>query len=151
MVLFESKCATRAQAVTQTGKHATMLTAALTRLPPAPPSPPLNRLSLAAQYHKQLTCLSGPSFAREVALGKPTSVTVASKDVVCAQRVQAIVSDRNFRIYTSDDVMGVELFGAVKNVLAIACGASDGFDFGLNARAALITRGLAEISRMAVK
>lgn len=104
-----------------------------------------------AQYHKHLACLSGPSFAREVALGKPTSVTVAAKDMQCAQKVQSIVSDLNFRIYTSDDVIGVELFGAVKNVLAIACGASDGFDFGLNARAALITRGLAEISRMAVK
>lgn len=103
------------------------------------------------QYHKHLACLSGPSFAREVALGKPTSVTVAAKDMACAQKVQAAVSDLNFRAYTSDDVMGLELFGAVKNVLAIACGASDGFDFGLNARAALITRGLAEISRMAVK
>lgn len=104
-----------------------------------------------AQYHKHLACLSGPSFAREVALGKPTSVTVAAKDLSCATNVQRMVSDLNFRVYTSDDVVGVECFGAVKNVLAIACGASDGFDFGLNARAALITRGLAEISRMAVK
>lgn len=108
-------------------------------------------LSYVPQYHKYLTCLSGPSFAKEVAQGKPTSVTVAAKDLSCAQKVQGIVSDLNFRIYTSDDVLGVEIFGAVKNVLAIACGASDGFDFGLNARAALITRGLAEISRMAVK
>ena len=84
-------------------------------------------------------------------MGKPTSVTVAAKNMRCAKAVQEMVSDLNFRIYTSDDVMGVELFGAVKNVLAIACGASDGFEFGLNARAALITRGLAEISRMAVK
>ncbi|CAN0052804.1 unnamed protein product [Ectocarpus sp. 12 AP-2014] len=106
---------------------------------------------LPGKYHKHLACLSGPSFAREVALGKPTSVTVAAKDMACASKVQEIVSDLNFRAYTSDDVMGLELFGAVKNVLAIACGASDGFEFGLNARAALITRGLAEISRMAVK
>lgn len=106
---------------------------------------------MTTKYHKHLACLSGPSFAREVALGKPTSVTVAAKDMSCARKVQEVVSDLNFRIYTSDDVMGVELFGAVKNVLAIACGASDGFEFGLNARAALITRGLAEISRMAVK
>ncbi|CAN0508900.1 unnamed protein product, partial [Discosporangium mesarthrocarpum] len=103
------------------------------------------------QYHKNLACLSGPSFAREVALCKPTSVTAAAKGLGCARRVQALVSDLNFRVYTSDDVIGVEVFGAVKNVLAIACGASDGLGFGLNARAALVTRGLAEIARMAVR
>ncbi|CAM9521668.1 unnamed protein product [Phaeothamnion confervicola] len=106
---------------------------------------------LPGKYHRSLACLSGPSFAREVAEGKPTSVTVAARSLDVARRVQRTISDRFFRAYVSDDVVGVELFGAVKNILAIACGASDGFEFGLNARAALITRGLAEISRLAVR
>ncbi|KAG5177968.1 glycerol-3-phosphate dehydrogenase [Tribonema minus] len=106
---------------------------------------------LPGKYHKFLACLSGPSFAREVALGKPTSVTVAARDLAVAQRVQMAISDKNFRVYTSNDIMGVEVFGAVKNVLAIACGSSDGLDFGLNARAALITRGMAEIARLAIR
>lgn len=89
--------------------------------------------------------LSGPSFAREVALGLPTAVTVASQDLAQAQGVATLFHSRAFRVYTSQDVTGVELGGAVKNVLAIAAGISDGLGFGANARAALITRGLHEI------
>ncbi len=92
--------------------------------------------------------LSGPSFAKEVARGLPTAVTVGSFSPVYAQRVAGLFHGQNFRVYTSDDVVGVELGGSVKNVLAIATGVSDGLGFGANARAALITRGLSEIMRL---
>lgn len=92
--------------------------------------------------------ISGPSFAREVALGLPTAVTVAAWDERFAHRVAVLLHGSNMRAYTSDDVIGVELGGAVKNVLAIAAGISDGLGFGANARAALITRGLAEMARL---
>lgn len=92
--------------------------------------------------------LSGPSFASEVARGVPTVVTVASQDLVCAQIVQQVFATPSFRVYTNDDVVGVELGGAVKNVIAIAAGIVDGLGLGLNTRAALITRGLAEIRRL---
>ncbi len=92
--------------------------------------------------------ISGPSFAREVALGLPTAVTVAALDVVHARRVAALLHGSNLRAYTSTDVIGVELGGAIKNVLAIAAGIADGLGFGANARAALITRGLAEMVRL---
>jgi glycerol-3-phosphate dehydrogenase (NAD(P)+) len=96
--------------------------------------------------------LSGPSFAREVATRLPTVVVAAARDVNLAREVQgAFFSDGTFRVYLSTDVVGVEIGGALKNVIAIAAGASDGMGFGHNARAALITRGLAEIARMAVK
>ncbi len=94
--------------------------------------------------------LSGPSFAREVAQRLPTAVTVASQDQEACSTIQKLVSCSYFRAYTSDDVIGVELGGAVKNVIAIAAGASDGLKLGDNARAGLITRGLAEISRLGV-
>lgn len=94
--------------------------------------------------------ISGPSFAREVARGLPTAVTVASGDAAHARRVAALLHGSNLRAYTSADVIGVELGGAVKNVLAIAAGIADGLGFGANARAALITRGLAEMARLAV-
>jgi len=90
----------------------------------------------------------GPSFAKEVALNQPTSVTCASLNESVAIKVQGFMSDKMFRVYVSDDLIGCELAGACKNVLAIACGASDGFGFGYDARAALITRGLAETSRL---
>jgi len=106
---------------------------------------------LPGKYHKQLCCISGPSFAKEVVAGLPTNVTCAAQDIQVAQRVQAAVSSRTFRVYTANDVIGAELCGAVKNVLAIACGASDGFGFGANSRAALITRGLEEMARLVVK
>lgn len=92
--------------------------------------------------------ISGPSFAREVARGLPTAVTVASLDPAHARRVAALLHGSNLRAYTSADVIGVELGGAVKNVLAIAAGIADGLGFGANARAALITRGLAEMVRL---
>lgn len=101
--------------------------------------------------HKQLTYLSGPSFAREVALGMPTAVSVAGIDAAITARVQHAFSTDRFRVYSTDDVVGVEVGGALKNVIAIAAGIADGLGFGSNTRAALITRGLAEIGRLALK
>ncbi|HUP18918.1 MAG TPA: NAD(P)H-dependent glycerol-3-phosphate dehydrogenase [Gemmatimonadota bacterium] len=96
----------------------------------------------------RLAVLSGPSFAEEVARGMPTAVTVASAEEVTAERVREAFAAPRFRVYTSTDVIGVELGGAVKNVIAIATGIADGLGSGTSARAALITRGLAEISRL---
>lgn len=95
--------------------------------------------------------LSGPSFAREVAMNVPTLVTVASKDKKVASFVQHVFATPSFRVYTNDDMIGVELGGSVKNVIAIAAGIIDGLGLGLNTRAALITRGLTEIRRLGVK
>jgi len=92
--------------------------------------------------------LSGPSFAREVAAGMPTAVAVASVNRSLARAVQELFSTEFFRVYTNNDVIGTELGGALKNVIALAAGISDGLGFGSNARAALITRGLAEITRL---
>jgi glycerol-3-phosphate dehydrogenase (NAD(P)+) len=92
--------------------------------------------------------LSGPSFAQEVARGLPCALTVASDSAALSERVVALVHGGNLRVYSSADMIGVEVGGAVKNVLAIATGAADGLGLGLNARAALITRGLAEITRL---
>lgn len=92
--------------------------------------------------------LSGPSFAQEVARGLPCALTVASSDAALRERVVAAAHGDNLRVYSHDDLVGVEVGGAVKNVMAIATGASDGLGLGLNARAALITRGLAEITRL---
>lgn len=96
----------------------------------------------------RLGVLSGPSFAVEVAKDMPTVVTIAAGDLNCARKVQHIFATPTFRVYTNDDIIGVELGGAVKNVIAIAAGMVDGLGLGLNTRAALITRGLAEISRL---
>jgi glycerol-3-phosphate dehydrogenase (NAD(P)+) len=98
---------------------------------------------------ERLTVLSGPSFAREVAFGLPTAVVVAGPPGVAKLAQQRCACD-HIRVYTSDDAVGVELGGALKNVIAIAAGASDGLGYGHNARAALITRGLAEILRLTV-
>lgn len=92
--------------------------------------------------------VSGPTFAREVAEGLPTAVTVASTDAQFANDLAARLHSKTFRAYTSDDVTGVEVGGAVKNVLAIAAGIADGLGYGANARTALITRGLAEMMRL---
>lgn len=92
--------------------------------------------------------LSGPSFAKEVGMGLPTAVTVASENLVFAEEVSRRFSQDNFAVYTTDDLKGVQLGGVVKNVLAVAVGISDGVRFGANARAALITRGLAEMMRL---
>jgi len=92
--------------------------------------------------------ISGPTFAREVAQGLPTAVTVAARDLATAEVIARWVHSERVRVYTSDDMIGVELGGAIKNVLAIATGISDGLGLGANARAALITRGLAEMRRL---
>ncbi len=94
--------------------------------------------------------LSGPSFAKEVARGDPTAVTVASTDSELARIVQDAFNDSRFRVYTNDDVIGVELGGALKNIIAIAAGVCAGLGLGHNSAAALITRGLAEIARLTV-
>jgi glycerol-3-phosphate dehydrogenase (NAD(P)+) len=94
--------------------------------------------------------LSGPSFAQEVARGLPCALTVASDSHALREQVVAAVHGGNMRVYACDDLVGVEVGGAVKNVLAIATGVADGLGLGLNARAALITRGLAEITRLGV-
>ena len=94
-------------------------------------------------------CLSGPSFAREVVNGHPTAIVAASKDPAAARAVQNDLSFENLRIYTNTDVIGTEIGGSVKNVMAIAAGMATGLGFGSNSVAALITRGLAEITRLA--
>ena len=97
-----------------------------------------------------MAVLSGPSFALEVAQQKPTAILVASHDPMATERVQAEFRSGYFRLYGSDDVAGVELCGALKNVIAIAAGVVEGSGLGHNALSALITRGLAEIARLAV-
>src|SRR5512142_646254 len=106
---------------------------------------------LPVQLHPYVAVMSGPSFAREVAKKLPTAVTVAARWERIARQVQDAFHTRTFRPYTSGDVMGCEIGGCVKNVVAIAAGIADGLGFGANALAALITRGLAEITRMAVR
>jgi len=97
--------------------------------------------------HTQTGVLSGPSFAQEVARGFPTALTLASHDTKLAQHLAEVLSAHRLRIYAHDDVIGVEVGGALKNVMAIAAGICDGLQLGHNARAALITRGLAEMTR----
>jgi glycerol-3-phosphate dehydrogenase (NAD(P)+) len=94
--------------------------------------------------------LSGPSFAQEVARGDPTAITIASRDEALLRTVQREFSDPSFRVYTNTDIAGVELGGALKNIVAIAAGICDGLGFGHNSIAALITRGLAEMTRLVV-
>ena len=102
-------------------------------------------------YHPMLTFLSGPSFAKEVVALQPTAVSVAARFERVAEQVQREVSSQYFRVYTTNDVVGVELGGALKNVIAIAAGAAIGAGLGHNAMAGLITRGLAEINRLAIR
>jgi glycerol-3-phosphate dehydrogenase (NAD(P)+) len=99
---------------------------------------------------RPIAVLSGPSFAAEVAAGLPTAVVVASRQPGVAEAVQRPLATRSFRVYSSEDVVGVELGGALKNVIAIATGIVDGLGYGHNTVAALITRGLVEITRLAV-
>ena len=103
---------------------------------------------LGAEVKNRCAFLSGPSFAKEVAEEQPTAVTLAADDLGVAHRVQEIFSTDYFRVYTNQDVVGVEIGGALKNVIALAAGVSDGLGFNHNARAALITRGLVEIGRL---
>jgi glycerol-3-phosphate dehydrogenase (NAD(P)+) len=98
----------------------------------------------------RVAVLSGPSFAREVASGLPTDLVAASPGMAAAREVQAAMHSPMFRVYGSRDIVGVQIGGAVKNVIAVAAGACDGLALGLNARAALTTRGLAEMSRLGV-
>jgi glycerol-3-phosphate dehydrogenase (NAD(P)+) len=101
-------------------------------------------------FTPRVAALSGPSFAKEVAHGDPTAVTVASSESEVAAIVQQAFNDSRFRVYTNDDVIGVELGGALKNIIAIAAGVCDGLGLGHNSVAALITRGLAEVARLVV-
>ncbi|HUT55935.1 MAG TPA: NAD(P)H-dependent glycerol-3-phosphate dehydrogenase [bacterium] len=104
-----------------------------------------------SEIHRKVVALSGPSFAREVALGVPTAVVAACRDIRVAEEVQYALSSDSFRIYSQTDVIGVELAGAIKNPVAIAVGVADGMGLGLNTRAAIITRGLAEMARLGVR
>jgi glycerol-3-phosphate dehydrogenase (NAD(P)+) len=105
---------------------------------------------LPAATFEGFSVLSGPSFAREVAERQPTLVVAASRDMEAAERVQALFQNPYFRVYTNSDVIGVELGGALKNVMALAAGVATGLGFGHNTLAALITRGLAEMTRLGV-
>jgi glycerol-3-phosphate dehydrogenase (NAD(P)+) len=105
---------------------------------------------LPKAFHKHLCFLSGPSFAKEVAQKMPTAITLASYDPAVGKRAQSILSNDYFRVYTNPDVMGVELAGSLKNVVAIAAGVLEGMGYGFNTMAALLTRGLAEMARLGV-
>ena len=106
---------------------------------------------IAARFPRaRIAALSGPTFAREVALGLPTAAVIAARDDTLAAGLQRRLGTREFRLYASRDVIGVESGGALKNVMAIATGIADGLGLGENARAALVTRGLAEMTRLAV-
>lgn len=105
---------------------------------------------VAPKFAPRIAVISGPSFALETARGEPTAVVLASQDAALATELQEEFAAPGFRLYTNDDVLGVELAGAMKNVMAIAAGACQGLGLGSNALAALITRGLAEMSRLAV-
>lgn len=100
--------------------------------------------------HRRIAVLSGPNISHEVAEGKPTAAVVAAYEHETAQRVQVALNTLYFRVYTATDVVGVELGGALKNIIAIGAGFSDGMGFGENGKAAFITRGLAEISRLGI-
>lgn len=106
---------------------------------------------LPEEMHKNLGFLSGPSFANEVSVDMPTAVVAAARDGGVAKEIQTIFSTETFRVYNHSDIIGVELGGAMKNVIALAAGVADGLGFGHNTRAALITRGLAEMTRLGIK
>ncbi len=105
---------------------------------------------LSDDYMERFACLAGPSFAKEVYKKQPTAVTIACRDLAHAERLQELFYTEYFRVYVSEDLTGVQIAGALKNVIAIGAGAADGLQVGHNARAALITRGLAEITRLGV-
>lgn len=106
---------------------------------------------LPESMHSRFSFLSGPSFAKEVCTGMPTAVVVAARDAEVATTVQQIFSTERFRVYTHTDIIGVELGGAMKNVIALAAGVVAGLGFGHNTRSALITRGLAEMTRLGIR
>ncbi|KOS69176.1 glycerol-3-phosphate dehydrogenase [Lysinibacillus contaminans] len=107
--------------------------------------------SLPAEFVEEIVVLSGPSHAEEVVQHHPTTITAACGNIVAAEKVQDLFMNQYFRVYTNEDVVGVEIGGALKNVIALAAGITDGLNYGDNAKAALITRGLAEITRLGVK
>ncbi|MBP3039170.1 NAD(P)H-dependent glycerol-3-phosphate dehydrogenase [Bacillaceae bacterium Marseille-Q3522] len=100
---------------------------------------------------EDIVVLSGPSHAEEVSLRHPTTVTVSSKNISSAEKIQDLFMNHHFRVYTNPDIVGVEIGGALKNIIALAAGITDGLGYGDNAKAALMTRGLAEISRLGIK
>lgn len=104
-----------------------------------------------SEKREAVVVLSGPSHAEEVGLRHPTTVTVSSENIEAAQFVQDLFMNNHFRVYTNPDVIGVEIGGALKNIIALAAGITDGLGYGDNAKAALITRGLAEIARLGTK
>jgi glycerol-3-phosphate dehydrogenase (NAD(P)+) len=106
---------------------------------------------IPSELIRAVVVLSGPSHAEEVSRRQPTTVTAASVDVRAAKRIQDLFINQNFRVYTNDDVIGVEIGGALKNIIALGAGISDGLGYGDNAKAALMTRGLAEITRLGVQ
>ncbi|CDQ19488.1 glycerol 3-phosphate dehydrogenase (NAD(P)+) [Halobacillus karajensis] len=106
------------------------------------------REEIPSNLYEDIVVLSGPSHAEEVSLRQPTTVTVSSEKLEVAEEVQDLFINRQFRVYTSPDLVGVELGGALKNIIALGAGISDGLGYGDNAKAALITRGLAEIARL---
>ena len=106
---------------------------------------------LPVSLRKDIVVLSGPSHAEEVSLRHPTTVAVSSKNMEAAEKIQDLFINNNFRVYTNPDIIGVEIGGALKNIIALAAGISDGLGYGDNAKAALITRGLAEIARLGTK
>ncbi|WP_026573287.1 NAD(P)H-dependent glycerol-3-phosphate dehydrogenase [Bacillus sp. UNC438CL73TsuS30] len=103
------------------------------------------------EFLRDVVVLSGPSHAEEVSLRHPTTVTVSSKNMEMAGKIQDLFINNNFRVYTNSDLIGVEIGGALKNIIALAAGITDGLGYGDNAKAALITRGLAEIARLGTK
>jgi glycerol-3-phosphate dehydrogenase (NAD(P)+) len=105
---------------------------------------------LKGRFVPRFVCLSGPSFAREAAMGHPTAVAAASRDISCARVIQGELSSPTFRVYANTDLVGTEICGAVKNVMAIAAGMVSGLGYGSNSLAALITRGIAEMGRLAI-
>ncbi|KAB2338333.1 NAD(P)H-dependent glycerol-3-phosphate dehydrogenase [Cytobacillus depressus] len=106
---------------------------------------------MSAEKLASIVVLSGPSHAEEVVLRHPTTVTVSSKNMEAAERIQDLFINQNFRVYTNPDIIGVEIGGALKNIIALAAGITDGLGYGDNAKAALMTRGLAEIARLGMK
>jgi glycerol-3-phosphate dehydrogenase (NAD(P)+) len=105
---------------------------------------------LPPQLHQGICTLSGPNLAKEIVQGKPASTVVAGRDPDRTSYAQEVLMSPSFRVYTSDDVIGVELAGALKNIIALGAGISDGLDLGDNAKSAFITRGLAEITRLGI-
>ncbi|MFL6560967.1 MAG: NAD(P)H-dependent glycerol-3-phosphate dehydrogenase, partial [Bacillus sp. (in: firmicutes)] len=109
------------------------------------------REEMPKELLKDVVVLSGPSHAEEVSLRHPTTVTVTSENMAAAEKVQDLFINNNFRVYTNSDIIGVEIGGALKNIIALAAGITDGLGYGDNAKAALMTRGLAEIARLGTK